>query len=488
MTKSKKTNKVSMDDIFVVSADKVTPTGKFVNSTTAFKDLTTGRLAILAWDFDSSVRSLGDYKQSGDDSNEVQAIKVIVGTPVSNQTEFADIWGVGHAAYQESGVINKTNIRSVAVKQARFATNGIDCGVFYFTPEDNVEYKAYVRLKSVRNDRFYGDNDEVVHAIVPATDFTALSLTSDLDYVLQKLAYEFNSQSKAVTLTGNAATSKGNKNFVVFGVKQGGGSGVVINTLAVGDSIPFMTVNGVDSTITATESLIQGLATVFTDGGVVTASTIEVLDLSTAGTAATIDTLLVVGLPHGLATAYDEIEQVMVDPELNLGGAFITGVTPASIFRTKCSPNEGTGSGRKWLIEWRHRAGLNVHTAQIQPHGDWFSEGKHYINEDHYYTSYIIEYFDTEDTLTSTEVSPKKLVLLFRAEVLSTVTQDVDTTSGTDNLIVLTVSNGAGTGTDNVLSVASVEANLTAWLEHARTTGNPFRVTGNAVAGGTYLS
>jgi len=208
MTKSKKTNKVSMDDIFVVSADKVTPTGKFVNSTTAFKDLTTGRLAILAWDFDSSVRSLGDYKQSGDDSNEVQAIKVIVGTPVSNQTEFADIWGVGHAAYQESGVINKTNIRSVAVKQARFATNGIDCGAFYFTPEDNVEYKAYVRLKSVRNDRFYGDNDEVVHAIVPATDFTALSLTNDLDYILQKLAYEFNSQSKAVTLTGNAATLK----------------------------------------------------------------------------------------------------------------------------------------------------------------------------------------------------------------------------------------------------------------------------------------
>jgi len=488
MTKSKKTNKVSMDNIFVVSADLATPSGVFVNATTAFNGLSNGRLGILSWDFDSSVRPLGQYKQSGDDSNEVQAIKIVVGTPVSQQSEFADIWGVGHLAYQESGIINKTNIRSVSVKSAKFPTSGIDAANFSIVPEDNVEYKAYIRLKSVRNDRYYGDNDEVVHAIFPATDFTAAGYGNDTNYLLQYLANEFNSQSKAVTLTGNAATRKGNKNFVVFGVSFNGGGGVVINNIKVGDALTFMTVDGVSSVMTATESLVQGFAKLITAGGLSTASTLEVLDMSTATTTTTVDTLLVVGLPHAIAVSYDNIEQVMVDPELNLGSAFLTGTTPASIFRTKSSPEEGTGSGRKWLIEWRDRAGLNVFTKQNQPQGDWFSEGKNYINEDYYYTAYIIEYFDTEDTLTSNEVSPKKLTLLFRAEVKSTTTQDVSTTNGTNDVIPFVVSNGAGTGTANAAVVASVEANLTAWLEHARTTGNPFRVTGDAVAGGTYLA
>ena len=49
-------------------------------------------------------------------------------------------------------------------------------------------------------------------------------------------------------------------------------------------------------------------------------------------------------------------------------------------------------------------------------------------------------------------------------------------------------SNDAGTGTASAVTVAAIEAVLSAWLEHARTTGTNFTVTGDAVAGGTYLS
>ena len=43
-------------------------------------------------------------------------------------------------------------------------------------------------------------------------------------------------------------------------------------------------------------------------------------------------------------------------------------------------------------------------TMQNQPHGDWFSEGKNYINSSNLYTSYIIDYFDTESVDNQTIV------------------------------------------------------------------------------------
>jgi len=54
--------------------------------------------------------------------------------------------------------------------------------------------------------------------------------------------------------------------------------------------------------------------------------------------------------------------------------------------------------------------------------------------------------------------------------------------------VPVSTSNDAGTGTASAVTVASVEAILSAWLEHARTTGTNFQVLGDAVAGGTYLS
>jgi hypothetical protein len=486
MTKFKKTNKVSMDDIFVVKGDRVVPTGDFATATTAL-NLQDGQLGVLAWDFDSTVRPLGEYKRAGDDSNEVQAIKVVVGTPKSQKIHLADIFEAGDKGFLESGVINKTNIRSVSVKLPEYPVAGAQCFEFAFTPVEDTEYKAYIRLKSVRNDRFYGDNDEVIHAVVPAiADLT--TITNDQSFVLEQLAYTFNLQSKAVSLTGSNGNRKGNRNVVVFGVDSSGASGTVVGDITVGTSIPFMTVDGVSSNYIADEALVQALAALIADSNSVinAASTIENLQYSTNSNF-TLDTLVVVGLAHNTAAAYDDVEQVMVQPELNLAGGF-RDVAGSISKGTDVNASEGTGQGSKWLIEWRHRAGLAVHTAQLQPRGDWFIEGKNYINPDYFYTSYILEYFDTEDTLTSTEVSPKRLILLFRAEVPAAQVLDVDTISGETNAkIPFITSNGAGTGTDSTLTVTYVNNILDAWLEHARTTGNPFSLKGDIAGGGVYL-
>lgn len=490
MTKFKRTNKLPMEDILVVKGNVAPPTGKFTTSGSAL-NISDGQWAPLSWDFDSSVRSLGNYIQSGDDSNEVQAIKVVLGTPASSNVNLADPWQAGDQAYLQSGVIRKTNIRSVAVKKARYAQYGGQVITDFTTPLNDTQYTATLRLLSVRNDRYFGDNDEVISATAgAAVNFTTLGTTNPLDYVLQRLAYNFNLQSKAVSVTNNGL-KKGNRNFLVFGVKLAGGSGQVLNTIAPGTSIPFMTVNGVSNTYTADIPLVQSLAYLVQDSAdLLGTSTIENIDITTAGAAAKIDALIVVGLPHTLAAAYDDVEQAQTKPELNLGGGFRLQATPFTV--TNVAPNEGTGQGSKWLINWRHRAGLNVHTKQIQPMGDWFIEGKSYINPDYLYASYIIEYYDTEETLTGTEVDPKRLVLLFRNEVASSFTINVANVvtriaAGNSPINIIT-SNDAGTGTAGTTMVTAVENILTAWLEHARTTGNPFTVTGDAVAGGTYLS
>lgn len=483
----KKTNKLPMEAILVIKGDQVVPTGSFTTATTAL-NIKDGQLGILSMDPNSAVRTYGEYLRTGDDSTEVQAIKLLQGTPVSNATQLADPWEVADKAFVESGIIRRRNIRSVMVKKARFATLGAQAVTGFPTPGNNKVYNAFLKLNSVRYRKEYGiTNDNSLYAAVPAVDFTAAGITQPLDYVLQNLAVNFNSQSKLVT-TG---TRKGNKSFVVLGVKVGGGSGQALGTITPTTNINFQLANGVNQVLPGSVELCQALAQLVQDSALTNTSTIEVLNAGASGAAATVDALIVVGLPHTLAAYYDNVEQDMVTPSLNLGGDFIS--TASDPVVVVCSAQEGTGHSRKWNNWNRWRNQLNVHTKQVQPQDDWFSEGKSYIDlAKAFYTSYMIEYFDAESTLTADICDPKRVTLLFRCEPLSSFTVNVAnivTRLGSSlTPIPFSTSNDAGTGTASAVTVAGVEATLSAWLEHARTTGTDFKVGGDAIAAGVYLS
>lgn len=473
MTKVKKTNKVAMENIFVVSGNQVVPSGDFVGTSTNV-NLDNGQLGVLAWDPDSTVRPQGEFKRAGDDSNEVQAIKLVVGTPKSNALHTVSVWEDGDLGFQESGVINKTNIWSVSVKNPEYPTAGAQLFEINSTFVADTEYKAYLRLKSVLNDRYYGDNDEIVHAIIPAQ-----SEAPSVDFVIDSLVSQFDAQSKALFLTGNGSSKKGNRNFVMFAVDLGGGGGTVIGDITVGTSIPFASKSGVTSSYVADPALVQALAQFIVNGDSVfsATSTIEVVDFDSLG-GSSADGILVVGLSHPVAVAFDNVEQRYVMPELQLGGGFTDQAVANDIYKAQdVNAKEGTGQGSKWLINWRDRAGLAVHTAQNQPKGDYFIEGKNYIDETAFYKSYTIEYFGTEDTLTTHETSPFKTTLLFpaTANLTETVT-DIDDNAKFDFTL-----------TDASVTVGYVNNILDAWLEHARTTGNPFRLLGDIAGGGVYL-
>lgn len=483
----KKTNKLAMEAFLTFTGDQALPTGAFTTSGTAL-NLASGQAGVLAFDPNSSVRAQGQYLQSGDDSNEVMQIKIVQGTPASANTANADIWGVGDKSHLESGIINKNKIRSVAVKKYQPGQYGGAVMTNISTVVNNGEYGLYVKLDSTRLDKEYGSyNDDVIYGSSPIiADYTAAGITNSLDYVLSHILGDLNSDSIAVNKSGY----KGNQPFVVFGVKLAGGSGQVIGTVTPTTNITFQTINGQAQVMRSSLELVATLARLTQDNAALLAtSTIENVDVTTSGASAKIDALIVIGLPQTPAVIYDNVEQLMTKVILNPAKNFISGTDPVV---TYASALEGTGQGRKWKIQEDFRSRLQTHTMQVQPMNDWFAQGKSYIDPAFNYTSYIIEYFDTEETLTNTEVSPKKVIMLFRAEILSSATLTVNGVitriAASNTPYPVSTSNGAGTGTASAVTVAAIEAVLTAWLEHARTTGNTFQVLGDATAGGAYLS
>lgn len=484
----KKTNKLPMESLLVIKGDQAVVSGLFATATTAL-NLASGQLGVLSMDPNSTVRVPGEYLRSGDDSTEVQAIKLVQGTPVSGATQLADIWEVGDKSHVESATIRKGRIRSVYVKKAKFATYGAQVITGFPTPTNTGSYNAFLKLNSVRYRKEYGiTNDNSLYAAVPVTDFTTAGITQPKDFVLQHLAVDFNSQSKLVTTN----TRKGNKNFVVLGVKVAGGSGQALGTITPTTTFNFQVVNGVNQAMTSSVELCQTLAQLVVDSTLTTSSTIEVLNASASGAAATVDALIVIGLPHKLAAYYDGMKEDMVTPTMNLGGDFISTSTDPTV--VTCYASEGTGHSRKWDLQNRWRNQLNVHTKQVQPQDDWFSEGISYIDlSKQFYTSYIIEHYDIESTLTNEIQDPLRTTLLFRCEPDSSFTVNVSNiatrVAASSTPIPFFTSNDAGTGTVSSVTVAGVEAVLSAWLEHARTTSQiSFAVGGDATPAGTYLS
>ena len=568
---NKKTNKLPIETtILVATGDQALPTGALVTGTTAL-NLAAGQVGVLSYDPTSVVRKLGNFLVSGDDSAEVTAIKLVQGTPKSSATQTVSLWEDGDKALVESGIIRRNQVQAVSVKKADHGQWGGQAFTSFVAPKNDVTYKAFLTIDSHRIDKSFPRNDKTTTVQAPTVNFTNESIAQPLDYVLQNIATQFNSQSKAVSRNG--AGMRGNREFVVLGVRVAGQAGVtaptvptivltsgvitgvtggtggsgytvaptvtltggspstagsvVANISAAGaitgytivtpgagyGSVPTAALSGgagqALGTITPTtnvafdlrggvQQVIQfGFAGVATladlmqkNTDLIATSTIEVLDAKTAGAGPKVDALIVLGLPHVPAPAFDNVHQIMVTPFMELASGFTLGVVDPT--KTIASAKEPVNTGRSWLINWQDRTGLTVHTMQNQPKGDYFLEGKTYINTAKNYVSYAIDFVDGEKTLTLDQVGQKKVVILLPCEVTSGFTANVTNVAtrlaaGNPAYPFIT-SNDAGTGTGSANTQNQLEAVLTGWLEHNRTTGTAFPVTGDAAAGGTYLS
>jgi len=428
----KRTNKLDMETILVAGCDsdglaQAFATGTLVGAGTAL-GVADGQLGVISWDGDG-VAPYGTFL-TAITLADARAVKVVRGTPASADITTADPWEVRDQGFLASGVLRAGNVRSITVQKPRPARMSSAALMDLPVPADEAAYRIYNKLESVRNDKYFDGNDEVVHAAFTTPDYTTLGTTNPLDHMLRNLLYDLNKQSKHVRLS-NGAFVKGNRNILGLGINiDGSGTGTAIGTLTCGDSVDIMvdvdTVTGatITTSIVVDYPLLLALAyqiakqayintvTAGTIAAPITAtSEIQVINLSDAGDPAAgegVDAALILGLPHTTAAYFDNIEQVMTDVTVNPADQLLADA-PVVV---KGEPDEGTGQGRKWLIMSDNRAQLQVHTMQNHPHNEFFSEGVKYIDAASNYTSYIVDFYDTEQTLTTRELDPKQLVLL----------------------------------------------------------------------------
>lgn len=461
----KKTNKREVTTILVESGNAALASGTLNGTGTAF-NIASGQLGVVSEDYNGTVAQ-NTFIGSGVTANQVNAIRVVQGTPASASLYTADLFEIANKPLVASDVIKKESIYSFtalklrAARYSSFATSGL----LPASVKSNTTYKAYLTIDSVRNDRDWSDNQEVIPVTWTTGDVSAITAANRLDYLINRWAYKANQFSKVTRLvTGNSSAA--NRPFIVFAVASAGGTGQALGTITCGTSITYLrdrnknTTATVDSTYVANVQLVKTLAELVAKSTLLTpTSTIEMIDLSTAGSTANVDTFIVVGLEHKQGAYFDDIEQVLTRVDVSLGDTWGTTTD------TKVRQDEGSGQGWKWAIDDNNRARLMTHTMQNHPFMEFFSQGITYVDPTKDYASYILEYFDVENPLAITITHPKKLVILVPATNTCVTVTAGETNFNAGNPTIPSV-------TGDSTTITSLNAILGAWLESARPYSN----------------
>lgn len=479
---SKRTNKrqAEMVKILVGSSDTALQSTGTLAATDTTVNIANGKLGMLSWDFNSSAEPLGDWCPNTATAANVAAVKLIQGTPLSSQIHLVSPWETGDPAFVESAIIRRDKLQGFSTSFYDPGNYSIQSYTDFPTFTASTSYGAYAYQYSVRDDRDWSDNDNVAFESVTSP----AAATNLNDWVIKNLAYKLNRRSR-ISGVSNTALPFGNKDFFVLAINTLGGTGTAIGTLTCGTVIPVQTDGTNTVNFVADRKLIAALARTIVAHNAnanVTAkitgtSTIELISLSTAGTVvagagnAAANVLAIVGLEQVTAPFFDNIEQTQVQVDLNLTGGFRVG--SSVVDKTTIGGKEVVGSGRKWNIFNSDTARLQTHTMQNQPFGEYFSEGYSYVDPTKNYNAFILEFFDTEETLTTVENSPKKLIVLLEAtNTCVTVATAVTNLATTDPI--------PSTTTATTL-VASLEDIFGDWLQGCQTYQD-FPVKGKATA------
>lgn len=415
MSGFKKTNRSYMEQWVVPKGDQAFATDTLVDATTAY-GIADGQLGVLSWDLNGTV-PLGTFLAAGDLPTDAKSVKVLQGTPASANIHTADnIWEIGDRCRVESGIITAGKVRSVA--SSEYTVGNYSAAVFgnFVGLDDEVEHSLVIRMLSQRRDRDYGNNDDVITVVAPAA---AVAPANNEHYVTTQLVVKTNERSLYTPL-GVSGINKGTKPIIAFGTIRGGGSGQAIGTITVGTVITYMVDNGNNITYTATAQFVAALAKLVDAGSLAALDTIAVVDITTASTGTTLDGILVVGFDERQAAYFDDIYAVRVNLEASLGKGFEA--PTVTYLQDSVAPIEENNMGRNLLIAFRNRAGLNVHTMQNHPHGDWFSRGKEYLLDGKLYNLNILEYTEVEDTLTVESVTQAKLFIPTEVTINTAIT------------------------------------------------------------------
>lgn len=368
--------------------------------------LADGQLGIVCDTHSSSTRAFGEFIDTTDTAINVDEIRIVQGTPKSGDLTSVDAIPLGHQAVVKSHKIKANGGVIFTAKVAKQSHNdawviGAASGAGAILPVSEKYYKLNLQFLSKRKDKEYSvsgnENLTIAHT---SPDYTTLSIAQPLDHLVKNLV--FNANLNSFGLRYNIpALSRGKRNVIAFAINFAGGAGTALSAITAGTQFPVVVSGGSPVNFLPNTDFVATIANVIANGassGITGASTIEVVDLATAGTSAAAQGILLVTLDEKLAYAKDETPQVKV--RLNLG--FETEFKGSSVAITNLSkPFEGEGKGRVWKLEYEKRAQLNQYTQQNRMYGHFYVEVPDYIDATKDYTAYIIESKDEYDVAYS---------------------------------------------------------------------------------------
>ena len=385
-----------MVDLFVADNNSALRTTSTLVGTGTALNLSDGQLGVVSRDVSSAVANGAYVDATNSDPASVDTIQVVRGTPNSANLANVSAFNVNDKAFLGSNQLRATNLVSVTGRKFFPGQRQIAFYTGVSTPTAGESYVMGVTLENDKRDLEFGlmKRDQVVATV----NIPEVLPTNGVDFALQVLADKLNEQSLSV---------KGNRPFIVLGVKVSGGSGTAISGLSLNDSVDFITRGTTTYSFNVDMKLFQSLSGLVGTGDALENATIEVINADNAGGASTVDGLIVVGLDEPFAFAFDETHNVttrvsMFSDLIETTNEVLVGAVDAK------------GSGRAWKKVWETRVMPYIYSLQNKNMGHYpiFEKIPSYINEDGLYNANIVEYFDTEVTLTTEKLTPKKLIIL----------------------------------------------------------------------------
>jgi len=471
-----KTERILVAKAGVAVANAANAGENLFDPATLVANILDGQLGIVCDTHTSSTRNYNEFIDTTDDAVKVDSIRVVQGTPGSADISKNAPLPYDHIAAIKSYKINAKNGIMYTAKIAKASSSdawliGGTLGAIQAVSDTDV--KLHLQFISARNDKYFsvqGNENLTIPFTTP--DYTTLGTTSPLDHLVQNLVYNANLNSYAMRYN-MPFVRRGNKNFVAFAVKLAGGSGTKIGSITAGSAFPAITSNGSTVNYIPDSDFVETVKNIIANGsaaGITANSTIELVNLATAGQATKTDAILLISLDHTLAAANDETIPVKV--RLNIGLEY--GYTGAVTAKTNLSkPYEGEGKARTWQLYFNNGARLNVFTQQNRQYGEYFLQPPSYIDATKDYTAYIIEHKEEYQVAYShdSEYFHRLIILVPITEQpeVKTLTVGTKSTGATNATIVLNGVSFTVPLTDDTAGTASTTAttirafNFTGW-------------------------
>jgi hypothetical protein len=442
------------DTIIVASLDAALATGHLAAAGNAC-NISDGEVGLLSTDFSSATIAANNFVTAGVTALQVKRVKFLRGTPNSANLLNVSPYNLNDKAYIASAEIVPERLRSVTTTLPEIASYNMQLLTAFTAPVVGTDYVMNLALQSVTRDIEFAPQKRDWRTYVVTTPATAP--TDITDWLLQTMATKANQES----IYRNGA----GRPFIVFGVATDGTPGTVINTIAAGTVLSFMTDAGTTWTYTADIPFVKSLQNAIANGTLAGTESIVNLNSVAAGTLATVDALLVVGLDEVTAAIYDEETRNKV--RVNAGFESIDYTS-----ETASNPVDWIGTGKQWKLEWKRRMGNRNYFTEwyANPLNGGQEVSPSYITNTvgALYTSTIIE-FDNGERPSSHEtfVTPHRLTILIPASITNpTANAATPFTVATTNTTLLTTLNSI----------------FGAWLNSANTNFSNIEYYGNATA------